>query len=215
MHQGYFFQLSLLKTLLFNVHYFGIMGMKFPVFIAKNVKFGKWGGKLELESLKTGNIRIGFNATDICDTVYQRCFWHIKGTINFGENVRIGAGCKISCGKDAKIFFGKNTTINVNTQIICSQSIVFGEDCMISWEDLIMDSDFHEVKECGKLKEKIKPIEIMDHVWIGSRCSILKGSIVPMGCVIAANSTISKKFDDNNCLIGTSGIMKREISWER
>lgn len=215
MHKGDVFQLSVLKTLLFNVHYFGIVGMKFPVFVAKNVKFGNWGGRLELESFKTGNIRIGFNATDICDTVYQRCFWHTKGTINLGENVRIGAGCKISCGKDAKIFFGKNTSINVNTQVICSQSIVFGEDCMISWENLIMDSDFHEVKECGQLKSKIEPIKIMDHVWIGSRCLILKGSIVSRGCIIAANSTISKKFDDNNCLIGTNGIMKREISWER
>lgn len=173
------------------------------------------GGSLELEGFKTGNIRIGFNATDICDTVYQRCFWHIEGIVHIGEDVRIGAGCKLSCAKEGKIIFGKGTSINVNTQIICSQSIEFGEECIISWDDLIMDSDFHEVKECGKLKAKIKPIQIMDHVWIGSRVLILKGSVVPMGCIVAANSTISKRYEENNCLLGTNGVMKRDISWER
>ena len=94
-------------------------------------------------------------------------------------------------------------------------NISLGENVMISWDDLIMDSDFHQIHTEGKTKSISESIEICDNVWICCRTLILKGCKIPEGCVIAANSTIGKKYEEDNCLISTRGIIKKNISWER
>lgn len=37
-------RISILKTILFNLHYFGRAGLKFPVLVGKNFIFKKLGG---------------------------------------------------------------------------------------------------------------------------------------------------------------------------
>lgn len=37
-------RISILKTILFNLHYFGRKGLKFPVLVGKNFIFKKLGG---------------------------------------------------------------------------------------------------------------------------------------------------------------------------
>ena len=64
--------ISILKTIRFNLRYFGKKGVYFPVIITKNVILKNMQGKVELESYKTGNIRIGFDGTGICDVASGR-----------------------------------------------------------------------------------------------------------------------------------------------
>ena len=63
------FDVSILKTLRFNISYFGISGLLFPVLVSKNMILKRMRGG-EIGSYKTGNIRIGFDGTGICDTKY-------------------------------------------------------------------------------------------------------------------------------------------------
>ena len=37
---------------------------------------------------------------------------------------------------------------------------------------------------------------IGSHVWIGSRVSVLKGAIIPDGCIVASNSVVGKVFTE-------------------
>lgn len=208
-------RISILKTILFNLHYFGRKGLKFPVLVGKNFIFKKLRGGVKVESYRTANIRIGFDGTGICDERYQRGIWHVDGDVFLGENVRIAAGVKVSCAETGELRIGRNSSINVNSQLICMDNISLGENVMISWDDLIMDSDFHQIHTEGKTKSVSEPIEICDNVWICCRALILKGCKIPEWCVIAANSTIGKKYVENNCLISTRGIIKKNISWER
>jgi acetyltransferase-like isoleucine patch superfamily enzyme len=45
---------------------------------------------------------------------------------------------------------------------------------------------------------------------------VLKGSSIPDGCVVAANTCITKKFEDENVVRGgyPAKILKKEIYWE-
>ena len=95
------------------------------------------------------------------------------------------------------------------------QNVCIGENTIISWDDLIMDSDFHYMNDGAGWKDVSKPINIGNYVWVGCRATVLKGSNVPDGCVVAANSVITRNFPEKNCLLTTNGITKKNISWRR
>lgn len=170
---------------------------------------------MKIESYRTANVRIGFDGTGICDTKYQRSIWHIGGTVFLGENVKISAGTKLSCADGATLYLGKNTSINVNSQVICMNNIHMGNNVMLSWNDMLMDSDFHQIRDEVGLKPISKPIIIGNDVWVGCGTTILKGCVIPDGCIIAANSTITKSYADDHSLLSTDGIIKRKVCWTR
>ena len=131
------------------------------------------------------------------------------------KNVKIAAGVKISVGVDGILSIGKESSININTQVICMNNISIGESVVISWDDLIMDSDFHQIQDEAILKEISKSIFIGNNVWIGCRTIILKGTSISNGCVVAAGNVITGKNEEENCLITSMGIKKHNISWIR
>ena len=212
---GTLLNISILKTLRFNLHYFGFRGFQFPVLVSKNVVLKNLQGGVKIESYITANVRVGFDGTGICDTKYQRNIWNICGNVFIGENVKISAGTKLSCAEGATLHFGKNTSINVNSQIICMNDIHIGNNVMLSWDVLLMDSDFHQIRDEIGLKPISKPIVMGDDVWVGCRAIILKGCVIPKGCIIAANSTIARSYSEEHCLISTNGVIKREVRWKR
>ena len=68
----------------------------------------------------------------------------------------------------------------------------------------------------GEVSNPNRPIIIDEHVWIGMGCMILKGTNIPKGCVIAANTCIHIGFTEENSIIGgyPAKIIKRNIWWE-
>lgn len=56
-------------------------------------------------------------------------------------------------------------------------------------------------------------IEIGNHVWITTRCTICKGVKIKSECVIAQNSIVSKSIDESNVII--AGIPAKVIKQDR
>ncbi|MDY3914869.1 MAG: DapH/DapD/GlmU-related protein, partial [Phocaeicola sp.] len=106
-----------------------------------------------------------------------------------------------------------------NSEIICQKEIIFGDHCLLSWDILMMDTDFHQIlDENGQIINEPKPIVIGNHVWIGCRNTILKGVSIGDNNIISANSTITRSCKENNCVIGGHGksleIIKRNVNWK-
>ena len=102
--------------------------------------------------------------------------------------------------------------------IICQKEIVFGTECLISWNVQIIDSDFHGIFfDTTTFVNPPKRITFGDHIWVGFGCTILKGCSIIDNTIIAANSTITKSINEPNCIVGGSGseikILKRNINW--
>lgn len=81
-----------------------------------------------------------------------------------------------------------------------------------------MDTDFHEVinVQTGDISEKEKSIKIGNHVWVGCRSTILKGSIINDDTIVAANSCVVKKETESAVLLAgnPAKIKKRNVSWK-
>ena len=191
--------------------------IKFPIFIygktnIRNIRKGKI--IIAPNFLKTGTLNIGVPILDYqAKNTYT--VLNIKGVFNVNGKVIIGKGSSIEVDNDGTLSIGNNTIITGNTTILCTQKIQIGGECMISWDNLIMDTDYHNIISLtdGKVYPKQKPITIGTHVWIGCRCTILKGSSIPNDSIVASNSKTTKAIDGNNVLIASNTILKENVTW--
>lgn len=88
---------ALLKTLRFNIHYFGFKrGLQLPVFIYESVYFKQRLGQIEVSSFETGNVKIGKCIVGLFEKEVTAIQFNDGCNIEFGEGVIIGSGCKIS-----------------------------------------------------------------------------------------------------------------------
>ena len=167
-----------------------------------------------------GMLKIGPHGLGTQDILYSRTIWDVTGVLTINGKVCLGCGTKISIGPNGNMVFGNSFCITGNSSLICQRRISFGDNCLLSWDILIMDTDFHHIIDAtGLIINEQIPIEIGNNVWIGCRSTILKGCTISSSNVIAANSTITKSFLQENCIIGGHGkdasIIKRNIHWKK
>jgi len=168
--------------------------------------------------IKPGMIKIGYGQIGVFDRKYSRSILEIRGRLIFRGVARIGQGCKINIGDRATLTIGDNFVVRAETTIACHQGITIGNGCLFSWQIQVMDTDFHKIKNLqGEIINPPEEIIIENNVWIGSRCTILKGSEIAEGTVIAACSTVNKSFTNKNVILGgvPAKILTTGISWEK
>ena len=208
---------SIPKTLRFNLHYFPLKtALKLPVVVSHRTYLRELHGKVELpEKVETAMIKIGFGDVGHYDRKRSRGIWQVSGTINFGGKASIGHGSKISVR--GNLSFGSDFNMTAESTIVCAKEIRFGDDCLLSWDILVMDTDEHPLY--NKVNERINPdkaILVGNHVWIGCKCVLLKGAVVPDNTVVAAGTLLTSAFVGENQVIGgnPSSILKRDVRWE-
>ena len=208
------FRLSLSKTIHFNFHYFGWRGLlKLPVLIARGTQIKTMKGKIDMDEIKTGIILVGYPSLGTQnDSCFKSCI-DISGKWIVHHKSSFARGSSISVGKDGLLEIG-SVCITGNTNIICQSNIKIGNDCLISWGGYLMDTDFHKIYQNQSVCNEPKPIVIGNHVWIGMNCQILKGSLIPNGCVIGAGSIVTKRLETENCIYVSNKMVKQNIEWE-
>lgn len=209
-----------LKTLRVNFYYlpFGV-ARKLPVLISRGVRLRILKGDVSIEGdLSFGMIRIGFDTLGLVDWPRERTILENSGSMIFKGSVNIGAACRMIVMPGGKLTFGENVNITGRTSIICGKEIEIGRNSLLSWDIQIMDTDFHNViDEEGNAINPPKAVRIGEHVWIGSRVTVLKGSEIPSDTVIAADTTVMKKLKENYVVFGGNPvhIIKSGINWKK
>ena len=209
-----------LNTLLFNFYYLPIrQALFFPFYISNKVRIIKLSGKVVIDGIiRPGMIKIGYGHVNIFDNKKSRSIWEVGGHIVFKGEAHIGHGCKIIVAPEGKINFGEYFTMVAESTIVCFKNISFGKNSLLSWDILCMDSDFHKIKDSsGQIINSPESIIVEDDVWIGCRSLILKGSKIPAGCVIGANSTVMSGLEFNKSVYAGIPVkcVKRNITWEK
>lgn len=208
-----------IKTIVFNFKYLKFtQAIKLPIFISNHVYLKNLKGRVILEGdIRPGRIQIGYGNVGIFDDKKSRSVLDIHGTIVFKGSAKIGHGSKISVGIGGLLTIGDVFKISAETSIIASKAVTIGDNCLFSWETLVMDTDFHDIRNInGDIINHPKEIIIGNNVWIGCRCLLLKGSNIPNNSVVAANSVISTKIEGENKIFGGNPvkILKSDVFWE-
>lgn len=209
-----------LKTIYFNFRYLPLgQAIKFPIIVSRRLRIRHAKGRVAIHApIHFGMIRIGLDCVGIFDNKRDRSIWQVEGNVIFEGKVFIGHGCKIGVAKDAVLVLGNGASITAHTSITTTKEIRIGSNALISWDVLIMDTDWHEIiDENNKVINLPSPVCIKDNVWIGCRCTILKGVTIASGNIIAAGTIVSRSFDQFNCIIGKNPceIIKTNVTWHR
>lgn len=208
------FKISFIKTIIFNVHYFGLKSFFKPkIILSKNVKLSKLKGRLSFNEFDR-ICNIGFaenmsNSGKRCKTIFYN-----EGTIIFNGHFCISKGDVICCYKDGLIEIGKNFHISQMSSIICYKHIKFGNNNTISWNVLFMDSDTHKLLVNDRIINEDSDIIIGDEVWICCNTFITKGSVIPSGGVIASNSKVTSKLSIENALYINNNDVKHNVKYK-
>jgi acetyltransferase-like isoleucine patch superfamily enzyme len=204
-------------TIWFNCHYFPLRtAVRLPVLLHWRVRTGTLRGSVEIKGpVHRGMVAIGYPG-GVFDEKRSRTIWHNSGKITFCGSARIGSGCEISVGRNARLTIGANLAVNARTTVICRHEITIGEDCMMGWEVLLMDSDLHQIRDAvGRLLNENQPIRLGNHVWIACRCIVLKGATLPDDTVVAAGSTVAGGLQECGQIIGGSParVLRTNVRW--
>ena len=208
-------EIGFLNTLRLNYYYFGLRGVFHPVFLAsRNLKIITLKGSVNANDLNTGSIKIGFGNVGIVDKKYKRSLWENSGNITFIGKAFLGPGTKIA--NSGNLVLGNNVTINANSDIVCRKQVTIEDDTLISWECLIMDTDWHSIfDQDGYCINEDRPITIGANTWIGCRTTVLKGAKIAKGSVIAANSVVTTQLAYEKAVYVDNKVIKKNITWRR
>jgi acetyltransferase-like isoleucine patch superfamily enzyme len=209
---------ALPKTIFFNFWYlpFG-QAIRFPVIVSHRVWLMEMSGTVTLGNTRTGAVKIGFGNVSLFDQHLSRTIWKVSqgGSVDFKGKAFIGHGSKINV--EGSLVLGDRFSISAESSIVANHKVVIGDRVLISWEVLIMDSDFHSIfDDAGNHINRPLPITIGNGVWLGCRSLILKGVTLADGVVVAAGSTVTKPVAASHTLVGGSpaAMLRENISWK-
>ena len=129
-----------------------------------------------------------------------------KKGLTLGDGVNIGAGTVIRCSGNFKkmgvgFVMGDNSSLADNCFVGATGGVWIGND-VIGGQNIRFHSSNHNFRDTKVLIRKqgisAKGIRVGNNCWIGAGVVFCDGVTVEDGCVIAANSVVTKSFPENS-----------------
>ncbi|GAA77703.1 acyltransferase [Pseudoalteromonas sp. BSi20495] len=131
----------------------------------------------------------------------------------YGENfnfVNQGPGGFQISGDASKFEMGRCSHIKSNTFIECSGGVSIGR-YFHTGRGLTIFSTSHNWKDSTKIPYDeltlIKPVVIADFVWFGANVTVLPGTVIGNGVVVAAGSVVRGSIPDFSIVAGNPAIV--------
>lgn len=149
---------------------------------------------------------------------------YIRGShsLSGGKNLTTGRFCRFDLeGKKQTLYIGNNCEMGDMTHIVAHNHVEIGNDVLIASKCFI--SDTNHGKYTGE--EQDSPVvvpnkrnlvsgetKIGNSVWIGENAVILSGADIGDGCIVGANSVVSKKIPEGTIVVGCNRVIKKYSS---
>lgn len=186
---------SLPWSIYINLHYLPFrQALHLPIMVYKP-RFLKLGGSIEiLGGVKRGMIQLGRYQVSLYPN--SGIMLELRGKIIFHGNCSIGNNSFISTGERSVLEFGENFGATTTLRLTSYDHIKFGDNVLIGWDCLFMDTDFHRLTRVdGKPVKGYGSITIGKNTWIANGCRIMKNTSVPDYSVIAAYTVLTGRVD--------------------
>lgn len=156
---------------------------------------------------------------------------YIRGrrSIDGAIGLTTGRFCRFDLeGSKKTLYIGIKCEMGDMTHIVAHEKVEIGNNVLIASKCFISDTSHGVYKgenqdrpETPPNERKLvtKPVKIGNNVWIGENVVILAGSEIGDGCIIGANSVVSKDIPEESIVVGHSQVIKKwnkkTGAWER
>ena len=158
--------------------------------------------------------------------IYTKLFWknarlirrpvYIRGkkAIKFGEGFTTGYNCRIEINGSTdtvKLEIGDNFVMGDYNHIVANHSVTIGNNVLLASRIFITDSNHgtysgdnqSQPEEAPNIRPmSYAPVVIGNNVWIGENVSIMAGVKIGDGCIIGANSVVTKDVATDTIVAG-------------
>jgi acetyltransferase-like isoleucine patch superfamily enzyme len=154
----------------------------------------------------------------------------IKGNqyISIGKKFNTLDGLRLECwdsfGNDVfkpKLIIGNNVIMNRNVHIGCIEKVVIGDNVLFASNIFISDHQhgYIDKRDLGIIPGSRSlitrgPVIIENNVWIGENVAIMPNVTIGKGCIIGANSVVTKSFPKNSVLAGVPAKLIKSLESE-
>lgn len=135
-----------------------------------------------------------------------------KKSIVGGNNLTLGRFCRFDLdGNKKTLFIGDNCEFGDMTHIVALNNVQIGNNVLIASKVFISDTSHGSYKGIDQDLPSIPPnkrklisneVVIGNNVWIGENVVILAGVHIGDGCIIGANSVVTKNIPNNTIAAG-------------
>ncbi|MEP6665122.1 MAG: acyltransferase [Nocardioidaceae bacterium] len=139
------------------------------------------------------------------------------GRLILGRWVHLGDATRLRCHEGSlrigdKVVFGRDNTVNCYLDIeIGKATIVSDWVYLCDFDHLTSDLD-RPIKDQGIVKS---PVRIGPDCWVGTKVSVLRGSEIGRGSVLAAHTVVRGQVPDFSVVAGVPGrVVKNRRSGE-
>jgi acetyltransferase-like isoleucine patch superfamily enzyme len=209
--------LGLPKSILFNLRYLPLaQAVRLPILVSHRVALLDLRGRVTLAGpVRPGMVLLGFGTVGAFDYRRSRSVWQVDGEVVFEGPARLGNGFKLSVA--GRVTFGAGFVLSAESQIVCQHRISFGSGCLVSWDVLIIDSDFHAIhsSQDGAAASIQAPVALGERVWIGARAIVLKGVRLADDVVVAAGAVVASSEEASNVLLAgnPARVLRTGVRW--
>lgn len=191
-------EINIIKTLYFNFKVFPLkVALKLPVYFFGAVRFASLKGQIVLDAgeVTRGMIQFGSKEENTIATK-EPTLISLEGKLVFKGKSEFGHAVQLFVWNNGLLIFGNKSWVGSFSKIVAFRSIEIGENFLASWECQVFDTDFHFIEntEDGTIADTNGTILIGDNVWLGSRVTVLKNTVIPTNCIIALGSICNKDY---------------------
>lgn len=145
---------------------------------------------------------------------------YIRGgrSISGAAGLTTGRFCRFDLeGRSKTLHIGNNCEFGDFTHIVALKRVEIGDNVLIASKTFISDTNHGCYKKTALYDLSIpprerelsyQPVKIGSNVWIGENAVILAGSDIGDGCIIGANSVVSRKIPANSVVVGANKVVR-------
>lgn len=212
-------KIGYLKSLFYNFKFCRLSdAVHLPIMVARNASItGLPKSFIFDKGARWGGITLGFNR-DYNSGAPSSIVNYGTIVIHGRSHHAFGAGCSVLVKSGAALEIGDDFGCTGDSRLWVHKRITIGQHNLWSFGCTVMDGDDHQILDVTNKRINVdKPITFGDDVWMGCNCTILKGTVIPSKCIIAAGSMLTggTVVEGEGKVISSKGkVLRENVSWE-
>ena len=142
--------------------------------------------------------------------------------MKYGKGLTTGYSCRFDllgnrADNKIKLVIGTNCKMGDYVHIVANDEVIIGDDCLMASKVFISDTNHGEYNGISLESSPdippderplhMKKVYIGNKVWIGENVCILPGVTIGNGCIVSANSVVTKDIPNNTIVAGIPAVV--------